>query len=242
LQELKHQEPASRAAAPTPSPPLTPPAPASSGRSAGATKQDQDQRKTTSTQPPTLRHIVPEDLQDTARLLTLFEQAQTQGLIGKSDSDRLTFLALAEHAQVIGSQNPCGLFAMLVQRQHWHFVTDSDEDAAQARLKQYLYGTPVRAAPPPALASPDLSPDAAIVRYLQTQLARAGWQGDAFGLVSCGAPTWTRERWESATAELAQAQAAWEHANTLNRVGDLMGVGDALDLLGVSAAEEESLA
>ena len=59
--------------------------------------------------------------------------------------------------------------------------------------------------------------------------------------MSCGDPTWTRERWEYATAELAQAQAAWEHANTLNRVGDLMAVGDALDLLGVSAAEEESL-
>jgi hypothetical protein len=60
--------------------------------------------------------------------------------------------------------------------------------------------------------------------------------------VSHGDPTWTRERWEHATAELAQAQTAWQHANTLNRVGDLMGVGDALDLLGVSAAEADRLA
>src|SRR5439155_9077809 len=88
--------------------------------------------------PPPLSHIVPADLQDTARLLTLFTQAQTQGLIGKSDSDRLTFCALAEHAKVVGSANPCGLFAALVRRQHWHFVTDSDEDVAQARLKTYL--------------------------------------------------------------------------------------------------------
>ena len=192
--------------------------------------------------PPTLSHIVPEDLQDTSRLLTLFTQAQTQGLIGKSDSDRLTFCALAEHAKVVGSANPCGLFAALVRRQHWHFVTDSDEDVAQARLKTYLYGPAARAAPPPATAPPELSPDATIVRYVRTQLARAGWQGDAFGLVSRGDPTWTRERWERAAAELAQAQAAWQHANTLNRVGDLTDVGDALDLLGVSAAEEDSLA
>src|SRR5205807_4844903 len=91
--------------------------------SSGVKKQDQEHRKQTTIQPPILRHIVPEDLQDTARLLTLFAQTQTQGLIGKSDSERLTFLALAEHAKVVGSQNPCGLFALLVQRQHWHFVT-----------------------------------------------------------------------------------------------------------------------
>ena len=187
--------------------------------------------------PPILQHIMPEDLQDMARLLTLFDQAHTQGLIGKSASDRLTFLALAEHAKVVGSQNPCGLFATLVRRQQWHFVTDSDEDAAQARLKHYLYGTPVRAAPPPALVPPELSHDAAIVRYLRTQLARAGWHGDAFGLVSREDPAWTRERWDRATAELAQAQAAWQHANACNRLGDLLGIGDCLDVRAVETAE-----
>jgi hypothetical protein len=192
--------------------------------------------------PPTLSHIVPADLQDTARLLTLFTQAQTQGLIGKSDSDRLTFCALAEHAKVVGSTNPCGLFAALVRRQHWHFVTDSDEDVAQARLKTYLYGPATRAAPPPAAAPPALSPDAAIVRYVRAQLARAGWQGEAFGLVSRADPTWTRERWECATAELAQAQAAWQRASALNRVSDLTDVGDTLDRVGVSTAEEDILA
>jgi hypothetical protein len=242
FQELQHPQPALQADVPTPAQPCQHIAPASSGLSSGGKKQGQEPGKPTTIQPPTLRHIIPEDLQDMGRLLTLFAQAQTQGLIGKSGSDRLTFLALAEHAKVVGSQNPCGLFAVLVQRQHWHFVTDSDEDVAQVRLKTYLYGSAARAAPPPAAAPPALSPDAAIVRYVRTQLARAGWQGDAFGLVSHGDPTWTRERWEHATAELTQAQAAWQHANTLNRVGDLMGVGDALDLLGVSAAEADRLA
>jgi hypothetical protein len=192
--------------------------------------------------PPTLSHIVPADLQDTARLLALFTHAQTQGLIGKSDSDRLTFCALAEHAKAVGSANPCGLFAALVRRQQWHFVTESDEDVAQARLKAYLYGPAARAAPPPAAAPPALSPDAAIVRYVHTQLGRAGWHGDAFGLVSRADSTWTRERWERATTELVQVQAAWQHANALNRVGDLTGVGDALDSLGICAAAADSLA
>jgi hypothetical protein len=201
------------------------------------TKQDQEQSKQTITQPPTLRHIIPEDLEDTARLLTLFEQVQTQGLLGKSDSERLTFLALAEHAKVVGSQNPCGLFATLVQRQQWHFVTDSDEDAAQARLKQYLYGAPVRAAPPPALMPPELSPDAAIVRYLRTQLARVGWPGDVFGLVNREDPAWTRERWDRATTALAHTEAAWRQANALNRLGDRTGGSDGFDSLSTLAAD-----
>ena len=191
--------------------------------------------------PPHLQHIVPEDLQDMPRLLALFDQAHMRGLIGKSASDRLTFLALAEHATVVGSQNPCGLFATLVQRQQWHFVTDRDEDAAQARLKQYLYGVPVRAAPPPVLAPPELSRDAAIVRYVRTQLIRVGWQGDAFGFVCQEDPTWTRERWDSAAAELAQAQRAWQQANTLNRLGDFTSERDSLHCLVTTVADEDAM-
>src|SRR5215470_3049813 len=149
LQELQHQEPAPQADSPPPSQPPNHTNSASSVPSSGVQQQDQEHLTQTTIRPPTLRHIVPEDLQDTARLLTLFAQAQTQDLIGKSDSDRLTFLALAEHAKVMGSANPCGLFAALVRRQQWHFVTDSDEDVAQARLKAYLYGLTARAAPPP---------------------------------------------------------------------------------------------
>jgi hypothetical protein len=242
LQEVLHQQPALQADFSTPSHPRQHTDPASSRPSSGVKQLAQEHSKPTTIQPPTLRHIIPDDLQDTARLLTLFAQAQAQGLIGKSDSDRLTFLALAEHAKIVGSQNPCGLFAALVHRQHWHFVTDSDEDVAQARLKTYLYGPTARAAPPPATAPAELSRDAAIVRYVRTQLARAGWQGEAFDLVSRGDPTWTRERWEHASAELARAQAAWQHANSLNRIGDLTDVGNALDSLGVYAAEEDSLA
>lgn len=239
LQERKHQEPVrqpdtlphaatSRSAAST-----------SNATLSGVHRQGDPVGKPSLLSPPSLDHIVFEDLHDTARLLALFEQAHTRGLIGTSASDRLTFLALAEHATVVGSRNPCGLFAALVHRHHWHFVTDSDEDAAHTRLKHYLYGTPARATPSPTLAPTELSQDATIVRYVQTQMARAGWQGDAFGLVSRGDSTWTRERWDRAAAELGQAQAAWQHANALTRLGDLTGVEDCLGILAGETPEED---
>jgi hypothetical protein len=131
--------------------------------------------------PPTLHHIVPDDLRETDRLLALFAQASTRGLIGKSESDRLTFLATAEHARVLGSHNPCGLFATLIRRQRWHYVTESDEDVASQRLKQHLYGqTPRRqlVPPPQAAAHPELSKDAFIVRELQREFQRMGLRGD----------------------------------------------------------------
>jgi len=242
FQELQHQEPALQADVPTLSPPHLHRASASTRPSSGVKKQVQEHSTPTPIQPPNLRHIVPEDLTDTTRLLALFEQAHTQGLIGKSDSERLTFLSLAEHAKVVGSHNPCGLFAELTRRKCWHFVTESDEDAAYRHLKQHLYGqlppsvsAPARLTPAP----PELSKDAFMVRELQRELARQGWHGDIFAWVHLYDPAWSRVRWDRAATELAQAQATWQRANVLNRVGDLRGVGDALDSLGVCAAEEE---
>jgi hypothetical protein len=245
FQELQHQKPAPQADIPTLPQPFPLAAPAPSGPASGVDTQKREKTKKAKNHTPTLSHIVLEDLTDTTRLLALFEQAHTQGLLGKSDSERLTFLSLAEHAKVVGSYNPCGLFAELTRRKCWHFVTESDEDAAYRRLKQHLYGqlppsvsAPARLTPAP----PKLSKDAFMVRELQRELARQGWHGDIFAWVHQYDPAWSRARWERATAELAQAQAAWQHANVLNRVGDLTGVGDALDTLGVCVAEEDIMA
>ena len=238
LQELQHQEPAPLADAAPAAPPRLPAAPTPSG-TIGVEQQGKDQT-TSPTLPPTLQHIVPDDLHDTARLLALFEQAQRHELIGPSDSARLTFLATAEHARVIGSTNPCGLFAALIRRQLWHYVTDSDEDAASARLKQHWYGheSPRRPAPPPISAEPPaLSKDAFMVRELHRELARAGFQGDAFGWVHRAYPEWTRARWEHAVAELATAQQGWQRANARNGLSDCTGVGDDLGGLAASTAD-----
>ena len=134
-----------------------------------------------------------------------------------TDSARLTFVALAEHARGLGATNPCGLFAALLRRQCWHYVTDRDEDAASARLKQYWYGRegPRLAAPPPRAAPPLISKDAFMVRELQRELARAGFQGDAFAGVHRLYPEWTRARWDQAVAELTTAQQGWQRATAV---------------------------
>lgn len=214
LQDPKHQQPAPPTDTASPVVPLLPTVP-TDGETTGDEIQGHAHIRTPALQSPTLHHIVLDDLQDTGRLLALFEQAYTLGLIGKSDSERLTFLATAEHARVIGSTNPCGLFAALVRRRHWHYVTDSDEHAAYRRLKHYLYGPDAPRAAPACMPPepPALSKDAAIVRYLQTELARVGFHGDVFGLVSRDDTSWTRVRWDHAVLELAHAQQAWQQAN-----------------------------
>jgi hypothetical protein len=232
LQDPHHQKPTPPADLILPPLSLHHTAPTTGGAASGVKKQLKDKKPPL--RAPTLEHIMPEDLQETARLLALFAQAQTHGLIGKSDSERLTFLGLAEHAKVVGSANPCGLFATLVRRQCWHFVTDSDEDAAHQRFKAYLYGTDhqTRDSPQPhGLVQPELSKDAAIVRYLQTQFARAGFDGDLFGLVRQDDASWTRERWDHAVRELEQARCAWQQTRALNRLGDLTAFGEPLGSL-----------
>ena len=73
---------------------------------------------------------MPEDLRDTGRLLDLYDQAVARGWVTASERDRLRFVAAAEHARVIGTRNPCGLFVRLVRGGLWHFVTQDDEEAA----------------------------------------------------------------------------------------------------------------
>jgi hypothetical protein len=154
---------------------------------------------------PRLRHIIPEDLRDTGRLLALFEEAQAQGLIGGSEHERLTFVATAERACLVGSTNPCGFFAQLIRRGLWHFVTQDHEDAAHERLKAYFHGVTPRRRPPPV---PTLSDDARLVAELQSRLCLQFDREDVFLLLRRESPEWTRERWDRAVAEVEAARRA----------------------------------
>ncbi|RUL87989.1 hypothetical protein [Tautonia sociabilis] len=88
---------------------------------------------------PTLRHVLPEDLRDTGRLLDLYAEAVRSGLVRDSEHARLEFVASAEHALVAGTRNPCGLFVRMIRSGGGRFVTLRDEDAARARIHRYLY-------------------------------------------------------------------------------------------------------
>jgi hypothetical protein len=154
---------------------------------------------------PTLRDVVPEDLRDTGRLLELYGQAVDQGLAPPSEWGRLRFVAAAEHARIIGTKNPCGLFVRLVRGGLYHFATGDDEQAASVRLRKHLFGVmPELRSPvgPTFRSGPELSADARLVAAVRSAAARARYRGDAFPLLRRQKPEWTRERWDKAVAEL----------------------------------------
>jgi len=91
-------------------------------------------------EPPTLQHIAREDLTDIERVLVLYSQAVQQRLIGSSEAERLTFVALAQHVLSCRATNEGGVFRHLLKQKRYHCVTRADEDAALQRLKPYWYG------------------------------------------------------------------------------------------------------
>jgi hypothetical protein len=154
---------------------------------------------------PELRNVVPQDLRDTGRLLDLYEQAVGQGMAAASEWGRLRFVAVAEHARVIGTKNPCGLFVRLVRGGLWHFATHDDEMAASIRLRRHLHGEmPERLSARDAAGrlERELSEDARLVRAVRETAARMRLRGDPFPLLKREKPEWTRARWDSAVTEL----------------------------------------
>jgi hypothetical protein len=151
---------------------------------------------------------VLEDLKDTGRLLDLYEQALGQGLVTPSEWDRLRFVAAAEHARIIGTRNPCGLFVRLIRGKLLHFTTCDDQETASVRLRKHLYGPSQqeasRASRPVTRSEPVLSADARLVEAVLAAAARARYRGDAFPLLRRAQPEWTRERWDRAVAELGR--------------------------------------
>ena len=170
--------------------------------------------------PPKLSDVVPEDLRNLDRLLTLFDQAIARGLIGSSEADRLRFVAAAVHAQAVGS-NPCRLFAWLVAGGHWEVITQADEDEAHARLKRWQREkTPPPVARPPRRAS--LSDDAHIVRRLRDLLRTRGVHVDPFAAAQHALPGWDRARWDRAAAEV-DATLRGEPASAFSTLSAVLG-------------------
>lgn len=182
----------------------TGPLPVATGSGSPATSRLQPE----SAGKPNLRDVVLDDLKDTGRLLDLYDQSVALGYVTTSERDRLRFVSAAEHARVIGTKNPCGLFVRLVRCGLWSFLTQDDEDAANTRLKRHLYRmTPQEQAPviAPVREAVGLSADARVVQAIQAAVARTRYRGCAFPLLKRDHPEWTRERWDRALAELEQA-------------------------------------
>lgn len=96
---------------------------------------------------PTLRHFLPEDLSDTGRLLTLHGLAAAAGLAPVGERGELEFVALAEHARCYATTNAPGMFAWLLKRGRFAFITQDDEEGARRRLTDARYGMSARRPP-----------------------------------------------------------------------------------------------
>ncbi len=173
---------------------------------------------------PTLRDIRPEDLKSTERLLQLFNEACSRGLLQPSEHDRLRFVAAAEHAKAIGSTNPCGLLAYLVRRGRWHYVTQDDEDAANKRLKAHFYGSvgerDSKYVPRETQCEePELSDDGYLVRAIVAVAKRNRISMEPFYLLKQKKPEWTKERWDEALEE-AKLFDSMERLGRLRRVSE----------------------
>ena len=88
-------------------------------------------------------------------------------------------MAAAEHARIIGTRNPCGLFVRLVRGGLLHFATYDDETAASVRLRRHLYGSapPERSAEQGMAMSgrvPELSDDARLVQAVRAAAGPGG--------------------------------------------------------------------
>jgi hypothetical protein len=179
-----------------------------SGGPAGFCQKDQDGK----IPEPKLRDVRAEDLRDPARLMTLHAQAVEQGAISNSENERLNFFAAANHARVIGSRNPPGLFVKIVRSKLFGFLTQDDEDAARAQIRNLLYpktapeqsprGGPYSASNGQTAKGPSLSDDARFVRDITRVLKQRGIPDSSmWRLVNRERPEWTRERWDQALGE-----------------------------------------
>ena len=157
--------------------------------------------------PPTLNLIVLEDLQDTRRLLTLYEQVLWLKIMSRSPATRLTFVALAVHALRVTRDNACALFRTLLRRKdYWTFITDGDDAVAQARLNAYEHLSDQARHPPPSSAAPRSLPhvtrDALQVRALTLQMGGELDQGEVLEWLRTKDPaTWTLAHVRDVAAE-----------------------------------------
>jgi hypothetical protein len=175
---------------------------------------------------PTMRDVKLEDLRDTPRLLTLYAEAIRLGIVADSECDRLRFVAAAEHARVVGSSNPYGLFVSIVRRGLWRFLTQADEDTARERLRRHDRPPPAAASPlvatlgPTTRAGPPpLSDDARAIQSIKDAFAKIKMRNAPAPRGYLIRQGWTPERYDQAEAELENHRSARQRSTAVQRLG-----------------------
>ena len=83
-----------------------------------------------------MRDVKIADLENPNRLALLFLDAERRGQVRPCEADRLSFFAAAEHSRRVGTANPSGLFASLVRKRSYAFITQHDEEVARRALAE----------------------------------------------------------------------------------------------------------
>ena len=153
---------------------------------------------------PNIRDVQAEDLNDTGRLLELYDQAVEIGLAKAGEGGRLDFVAFAERARC-RAKKPGALFYWLLRERKAVFITHADEEEAARRIKSHLYGQDQRReqwggedAPPRRPKPLELTEDEKVV-VACLQVSKRNRGTNPF-LLARSAKGWDRDRWESVLA------------------------------------------
>lgn len=125
---------------------------------------------------PLLSDVKREDLGSISRLARLHQDAVGKGLAKSGEAGMLAFAAAAVHAVRTAKCNPCGLFATIVRKGMWNYVTLADEDYARRKLTGYFGrtqrkgGLPSTAKMPGTQGSPAINATPQHLSFLLAQL------------------------------------------------------------------------
>lgn len=160
-------------------------------------------------QPPNIRHIVSSDLSSSPRLLELHRQAVRTGLADASEHGLLQFVALAEHARVYATKDPCGLFISNLKNRRYGFINQTDEDRANRRIKEHFFPVndgglenPQVQGPEPRSAPKPLTELAKLVLAVERVVRTLRSPVDAFHVARQHRPELTHQQWERGRAEI----------------------------------------
>lgn len=155
-------------------------------------------KKAAETRPVKLWAMPPGCLSDMPTLLRLHEQAVEAKLSWAGEDGLLEFVALAERARARGKE-PEALFAWLLRKGKFEFITQADEDAANTRIKEH-FNPPLprsNAYKETALDQPELTETDRMVRTA-CQIARQRRIADPLRVARLMTNELTRKAWDDA--------------------------------------------
>lgn len=112
-----------------------PPTPPAQGPARAAAPVPPAPRATASVAGRALQGLKADDLHSLSRLQALFRRAVAARLVAGSESGWFDFVGAAVHARRVADRNPAGLFASIVRRGQWLYITAADEEAARRWIR-----------------------------------------------------------------------------------------------------------